>query len=87
MTAQVSDDDDEENGVNLAQFDTNLIEIPSDSPRNGQPAVPERTKAVSGIQYKADGALSNIELHTASLYTLFIRLYIILFILFIYLYI
>lgn len=53
LMLKVSDDDDDENGVNLAQFDTNLIEIPSDSPRIGPPA----GKAMNGIQYKADGAI------------------------------
>ena len=56
LNSKVSDDDDDENGVDLAQFDCNLIEIPNDSPRN-IPAVTcgEKGRATSGIQYKSDG--------------------------------
>lgn len=61
----MSDDDDDENAVNLAQFDVNLIEIPSDEvPRNGNgngvppialPAATDKGRVASGIQYKSDG--------------------------------
>jgi hypothetical protein len=68
----VSDDDeDEQNAVDLAQFDTNLIELPPDTPKNGHEngngiavaALSVSTEKVvrsNGMQYKSDGKLTQL---------------------------
>lgn len=60
---KVSDDDeDEQNGVDLAHFDTNLIELPPDSPKNGNSpisgiAIERGNRMSQGMQYKSDGRI------------------------------
>jgi len=54
----VSDDDDDDNMLNLAQFDKNLIELPPESPQVGGGLPGEnRPKVNNAIQYKADGRI------------------------------